>query len=172
MKVHLGSNKSAMMGAVSTAWTLHKVELLEVEVDKLKMFAEEHLNEDDIASVLKSVIRNFEKVKDLHTTLTVLFSEIESAKYTKTTQDRITVELAALRKAQQTLKKSLDRKFKVVDTYSKAAQLKNNATEIDSDVDVSSIVQSIMDEVQDTSSPIPTDMEMSLVDYEISSDSD
>ena len=64
--------------------------------------------------VLKSVIRNFEKVKDLHTTLTVLFSEIESAKYTKTTQDRITVELAALRKAQQTLKKSLDRKFKVV----------------------------------------------------------
>ena len=119
LKAHLGNRRSTVVGAVSTAWTLHKVELFKVQVDKLMLLAEEYLPTGDIEGLLKSVVKNFERVQELHTTLTVLFSEIEIAaankRSTKTIQDRIAVELVALRKAQQTLKKSLDRKFKVID---------------------------------------------------------
>jgi hypothetical protein len=100
-------DKAGIQGAINTIWTLHKSDLLKIQVEELTVYVSQAYNRDKIAMInyLSSVEANKEKVMELTESLRLLYEDA-----TDEAGPEVSDIMKELRKVQGALKKTIDRK--------------------------------------------------------------
>ena len=104
---HKLKDKAGIQGAINTIWTLHKSDLLKIQVEELTLYVSQIYSRDKIAMMnyLSSVEANKEKVMELTESLRLLYEDA-----TDEAGAEVSDIMKELRKAQGALKKAIDRK--------------------------------------------------------------
>ena len=100
-------DKAGIQGTINTIWTLHKSDLLKIQVEELTIYVSQAYSHDVIAGMnyLLSVEANKEKVMEPTQSLCLLYADA-----TDEAGPEISDMMKELRKAQGALKKAIDRK--------------------------------------------------------------
>ena len=103
---HKLKDKAGIQGAINTIWTLHKSDLLKIQVEELTIYVSQ-VYDDEFAMInyLSSVEANKEKVMELTESLRLLYVDA-----TDESGPEVSDILKELRKAQGALKKAIERK--------------------------------------------------------------
>ena len=100
---HKLQDKGAIQGAVNTAWTLHKTELLKVQADELLTHA--HMDETACSDFFSTIKKHVKKISELTDTLRHVYTNA-----TVNEGKDVSKMLSDLRLAQSALKKAIARK--------------------------------------------------------------
>lgn len=111
-------NKTAIQGAISSAWVLHKTSLLQLEAEKLFVEVQHMFKERDDAAkeeMLRSTKKNLDKMLDIQKT-------IEGSRESTNAEVTIKEELTKLKIAQEALSKAISRQKRAMNAVKERIQ--------------------------------------------------
>ncbi len=123
---HKLRNKTAIQGAIHTSWNLHKTSLLEIQVDELRAKATDaYIEESTVSNKLASIERNAQRMRDTKDRISILSQQLERGEGDPETPTQLHVEMSELKKAQDALKKALQRRKAEIDIIIQEQQKKS-----------------------------------------------
>ena len=145
------SNK-AIVGAVTTSWYLHKVDLMQLQVDELTslLHAEYSPGELEVELKTKSVNKNLERLVVSRQKIRGYYAAIESGKFLSERlkiEENISTEITELKKASEALKKAIERRFGDIAKLRAKKQQEKSMIVVDSDLSLTE-VEEIVEEVK------------------------
>lgn len=148
---------AAIKGAVYTDWTLEKTSLLDVEADEIRMNALKVYPKKKDNPKLAKMLKNVSNMKKKHDDLIILYERSENDAIAIAGDDEIDMALKELKKAQDTLKKSITRRKFDIDQLQlkvpKQTDIPENEIAL-TDSEVNKIVEVIKDDHVDSESDI------------------
>ncbi len=104
--------KTAIHGAINTAWIMHKSELLFVDADGVRLLAEDKYGQEESRSKLRNIDKNVDRIMETHFTVNRLYSELKEKPQPSLrakVEKEMEKEISNLKAGQEALRKAMAR---------------------------------------------------------------
>lgn len=146
----LNNNREAIEGAIHSSWTLHKTDLLELEVEELEDKAM-LVYHDEVARehVLTNVKKNLERMKTTHAAIIGISNLIaDSSEHDSQLEEQLSQEMSELKRAQDALSKAIQRSPMTVKTNKDSVMTVSSPVEL-TDSEFSALITQVKNEQAD-----------------------